>query len=187
MIENVIYKDGDIEINIGGEEELKNRADISKNKYQKETGEFKLEEFKGHREGLGGMKHGEEEKNLKTDLKRTGWKIARKATDVKHVCPVCGTRYWGRPNKAYCGTPCKEVAKKRRQRKRKRDIRDFKPYRGHAGEVYFMSFVKGKEIITFVPAFHADSRVRAKKYLEDTFAPEMSEDYYEQVKEVIRK
>jgi len=98
---------------------------------------------------------------------------------------VCGTRYWGRPNKNYCGTPCKEIAKKRRQRKRKRDIRDFKPSRGKAGEVYYIT---EEEVITFVPAFHADTRARAKKYLEDTYEDtEKVNDYLEQVSEVIRK
>lgn len=188
MIEKVIYKeDGGLEIDISGSELLKRRADVEKGETEKGSGEFDVKPFQEHRAGLGGLEGGEEEKQLKQDLKRTGWKEARRPTDVKHTCPVCGTRYWGRPNKAYCGTPCKEIAKKRRQRKRKRDIRDFKPYRGTAGEVYFMSYVKGRGVITFIPAFHADSRVRAKKYLEDTHPPGMLDNYNEQVKEVIRK
>ncbi|GAH67825.1 unnamed protein product, partial [marine sediment metagenome] len=87
----------------------------------------------------------------------------------------------------YCGTPCKDLAKKRRQRKRKRDRRDFKPNRGKAGEVYFMYNNEGREGITFVPAFHADTRERAKKYLDDTYPVDKVDEYYEQVKEVIRK
>lgn len=179
MIKGIEYKeDGSIELDIDNTELLAGRADVSP--------EVKAQELLDKEGGLGGIAGKEEEKEKK-DLKRTGWKEAKKATDVKHTCPVCGTRYWGRPNKNYCGTPCKEVAKKRRQRKRKRDVRDFKPHRGTAGEVYFMSFVKDKEVITFVPAFHADTRIRAKKYLEDTFPTETIDDYYEQVKEVIRK
>ena len=170
-------EDGSINIDnndIDNSELLAQRADVDINK-----------EFEGDRGGSGGMK-GREEDILKHDKKRTNWKEpTHKATDVKHTCPVCGTRYWGRPNKNYCGTPCKEVAKKRRQRKRKRDIRDFKPTRGKAGEVYYKT--KG-DIITFVPAFHADSRERAKKYLEDTYEDtEQEYDYYDQVKEVILK
>ena len=188
MIEKVLYKEsGDIVMDISGSEVLKRRADVAKSETEKVSGEFNVEGFEGHQAGLGGLEGGEEEKALKHNLKRAGWKEAKKATDVKHVCPVCGTRYWARPNKNYCGIPCKEVAKKRRQRKRKRDIRDFKPRRGTAGEVYFMSYVKGKEVITFIPAFYADARSRAKKYIEDTYPPEFADDYYEQVKEVIRK
>jgi len=173
----VTYKeDGSIEIDndIDNSELLSQRADVDINK-----------EFEGDRGGLGGMKRSEED-TLKHDKKRTGWKEpTHKATDVKHICPVCGTRYWGRPNKHYCGTPCKEIAKKRRQRKRKRDIRDFKPSRGKAGEVYYKT---EKDVITFVPAFYTDSRTRAKKYLEDTYGnTEQINEYFEQVKEVILK
>lgn len=180
MIEKVTYKEGDIEIDISGAEIVGNRADI-----ELQHGK-KPETFSNLGGNLGGIP-GKEEIDIKNDLKRTGWNEARKATDVKHTCPVCGTRYWGRPNKNYCGTPCKEVAKKRRYRKRIRDIKTFKPNRGKAGEVYFMCDNKGKNGITFVPAFHADSRVRAKKYLEDTYPADKVDDYFEQVKEVIRK
>lgn len=175
MTINIRYiKDGSIEID--NSELLSHRADVDINT-----------EFKGHRGGLGGMSGGEENM-LEADKRRTQWsEPTHKDTDVKHKCLVCGTNYWGRPNKKYCTTRCKEVGKKRRQRKRKRDIRDFKPYRGTAGEVYFMSFVNRKEVITFVPAFNADTRARAKKYIEDTYPPEIVNDYNEQVKEVIRK
>jgi len=171
----ITYKeDGSFEID--NSELLAQRADVDINK-----------EFDGDRGGLGGMK-GTEEDTLNRDKKRTNWKEpTHKATDVKHQCPVCGTRYWGRPNKNYCGTPCKEVAKKRRQRKRKRDIRDFKPTRGKAGEVSFMSTHEGKDIIAFVPAYYADTRERAKNYIKDTYPSDKTDEYYEQIKEVIRK
>lgn len=130
---------------------------------------------------------GEEEKQLKVDLKRTGWKESRKATDVKHACPVCGTRYWGRPNKNYCGIPCKEIAKKRRQRKRKRDIRDFKPHAGTAGEIYYMIPVKGRDAISFIPANFADTRIKAKGYIEERYSTEDAETILEQIKEVLKK
>lgn len=171
----VVYNDnGSIEID--NSELLAQRADTDINT-----------EFKGDRSGLGGMT-GKEENDLKRDKVRTVWgEPNRKATDVKHKCPVCGTIYWGRPNKAYCSTSCKEIAKKRRQRKRKRDIRDFKPHRGHTGEVYFMYTKKGKESIGFVPAFSADSRVRAKKYIEDTYPDDKTNGYIQQVNEVILK
>lgn len=189
MIENVTYKDdsGDIEIDISGEELLKRRADVDKGESEKTSGEFDIRGFEGDKAGLGDEESYEankRERKLKTDLKRTNWHEARKATDVKHVCPVCGTRYWGRPNKRYCCDPCKEVAKKRRYRKNKRDIRDFKPHRGTGGEIYYKT---ENQVITFVPAFNADTRVRAKKYLEDTYSKEEAEKYYNQIKEVVRK
>jgi len=167
----VIYnEDGSLEIenDIDNSELLAQRADM-------ET-----------EEKFGALHGGANEKKLERDKKHEGWhEPTHKATDVKHICTVCGTRYWGRPNKHYCGTPCKEIAKKRRQRKRKRDIRDFKPTRGKAGEVYYKT---GEDIITFVPAFHADTRARAKKYLEDTCEDtEQVNDYYDQVREVILK
>ena len=175
MIKNVIYKkNGSIEMN--NTELLRGRTDMSY-----EPGEEKL-----HSEELGGLK-GEEEQQLKVDLKRTGWKESRKATDVKHACPVCGTRYWGRPNKNYCGIPCKEIAKKRRQRKRKRDIRDFKPHAGTAGEVYYMIPVKGRDVISFIPANFADTRIKAKGYIEERYSTEDAETILEQIKEVLRK
>ena len=179
MINNIEYKeDGSLDLDTDNTELLAGRADIDN--------EVKAQELLDREGRLGGIRVKEDK--LNTDLKRTGWKEAKKPTDVKHVCPVCGTRYWGRPNKDYCTIKCKEVAKKRRQRKRKRDIRDFHPYRGKAGEVYFMSEVKDKPVITFVPAFNADCRARAKQYLEDTFSEDKEvEDYYEQVKGVIRK
>ena len=193
MIEKVSYKEGDIEIDISGAAELNKRADVDRRvdlePDEKTIGDVSIREFEGNKAGLGGLmeRGGKEEEKLKTDLKRTGWNEARKATDVKHVCPVCGTRYWARPNKNYCTTRCKEVQKKRRYRKRIRDIKTFKPNRGKAGEVYFMYDNKGKNGITFVPAFHADSRERAKKYIEDTYPEDKVDDYFEQVKEVIRK
>ena len=187
MIKRVIYKEGDLEIDIGGEEELKKRADISVGNYPKGKYDNSLEGFKGHWAGLGGMEHGEEEATIKTDLKRTGWKEARKATDVKHTCLVCGTRYWGRPNKKYCGTPCKEVAKKRRQRKRKRDIRDFKPHAGTVGQIFYMIKVKGRDVISFIPANFADTRIKAKGYIDERYEKEDAEEIMEQVKEVLKK
>ena len=179
MIKSIGYKENgsiDLDLGIDNSELLSGRADI--NNEVKEQNLLDNE--------LGGIP-GKEENKEKTDLKRTGWKEAKKATDVKHKCPVCGTIYWGRPNKAYCGTPCKEVAKKRRSRKKKRDIRDFKPRRGTAGEVYFMYEIKGIPKISFVPAFNAETRASAKEYIEKT-CPEVSKDgSIQQVNEVIRK
>lgn len=172
----VIYHSESGGIEIDNSELLAQRADADIDK-----------EFKGDRSGLGGMT-GKEEDKLKRDKGGAHWTEPRhKATDVKHKCPICGTNYWARPNKKYCGTACKEVAHKRRQRKRKRDIRDFKPHRGHAGEVHIMTEVKGKDVISFIPAFYADTRARAKKYIEDTYPEDVRDSYYEQAKEVIRK
>ena len=191
MIKNIEYKEnGSIDLDIDNTELLRGRADIDVNESnagERIGDEIKAKEFEGHRAGLGGMEGGEEEIKLKTDLKRTGWKEAKKATDVKHTCPVCGTRYWGRPNKDYCGTPCKEVAKKRRQRKRKRDIRDFKPHSGTAGEVYIMCDVKGKNVISFIPALYCDTRAKAKEYIESIYPEDKRDDYIQQVNEVLRK
>jgi predicted nucleic acid-binding Zn ribbon protein len=176
MIKNIVYieKNGSIDLDLDNSELLAARADINTESQDLLNNE------------LGGIA-GKEENKEKTDLKRTGWKEARRATDVKHKCPVCGTIYWGRPNKTYCGTPCKEVAKKRRSRKKKRDIRDFKPHRGKAGEVYFMYKDKGTNKITFIPAFYADTRERAKQYIEKICPEDKRDDYIQQVNEVIRK
>jgi predicted nucleic acid-binding Zn ribbon protein len=178
MIKNILYKDnGSIDLNIDNTELLPERADIDNSGKTPELLDF----------GEVGGIPGKEEDKEKNDLKRTGWKEARKATDVKHVCPVCGTRYWGRPNKAYCGTPCKEVAKKRRSRKKKRDIRDFKPHRGKAGEVYFM-FVNDKGIskTAFIPAFNAETKEQASKYIDKMCSEEIRGKCKQQVNEVIR-
>ena len=187
MIKRVIYKEGDLEID--NSELLRGRADtqVKATVTAPEAGEEKAEGFEGHRAGLGGMERGEEEATIKTDLKRTGWKEARRATDVKHTCPVCGTRYWGRPNKNYCGTPCKEVAKKRRQRKRKRDIRDFKPHAGTVGQIFYMIKVKGRDVISFIPANFADTRIKAKGYIDERYEKEDAEEIMEQVREVLKK
>jgi predicted nucleic acid-binding Zn ribbon protein len=173
MIKNVeVEENGSIDLIIDNTELLNKRADIDIN-----------DTFDKERGGNGGMK-GNIETDLESDKKRLKWnEPTRKATDVRHKCPVCGTHYWGRPNKDYCTTRCKEVAKKRRSRKRMRDIRDFSPYRGKAGEVYF----KDEKGITFIPAFNGDSRARAKKYLEDTYSDKDITSYYEQIKEVIKK
>ena len=182
MISKIEYKeDGsiDLDLSIDNSELLGKRADISS-----EVGAHELIDKEGN---LGGLDGGSEEQTIITDRKRTGWKEAKRATDVKHKCPVCGTIYFGRTNKAYCSTPCKEVAKKRRSRKKKRDIRDFKPHRGTAGEVYFMYEDKGTSKITFVPAFNADTRERAKQYIEKIFPEDKRDDYVQQVNEVIRK
>jgi predicted RNA-binding Zn-ribbon protein involved in translation (DUF1610 family) len=102
MIKDIKYKEnGSIDLNIDNSELLAGRADINN--------EVKAQNLLNNE--LGGIA-GKEEQKEKTDLKRTGWKEAHRATDVKHKCPVCGTIYWGRPNKAYCSTPCKEVAKR---------------------------------------------------------------------------
>ena len=181
MIKNIEYKENgsiDLDLDIDNSELLGKRADISS-----EAGAHDLIDKEGN---LGGIE-GSEEKTLRSDRKRSGWNEAKKATDVKHKCPVCGTIYWGRPNKAYCGTPCKEVAKKRRSRKKKRDIRDFKPHRGKAGEVYFMYEDKGTSKITFIPAFNADTRERAKQYIEKSCPEDKRDEYIQQVNEVIQK
>ena len=179
MIKNIEYKEnGSIDLDIDNSELLAGRADISS--------EVKAQELLDNEGGLGGIP-GKEEDKLKTDKKRTGWKEARKATDVKHVCPVCGTRYWGRPNKGYCSTPCKEVAKKRRQRKRKRDIRDFKPHTGTTGEVYYMENVDGKDVISFIPAFNAETRKKAKDYIDKRYPKDRCDNITQQINEVIPK
>lgn len=133
---------------------------------------------------LGGIN---EESELKRDKIRNHWsEPTHKPTDLLHICPICNVRFYGRPNKVYCMTSCKEIGKKRRQRQRKRDLRNFKPYRGKTGEVYFMC--SDEKIISFVPAFNAESREKAKKYLDETHPTDkIDNDYYQQVKEVIRK
>ena len=109
MITNVTFKDnGDIEID--NSELLDTRADMSD-----ETEDLQNSNIGGFNSKI--------ETDLKTHKKRLNWHEPQKekATHVLHVCAVCGTQYYGRPNKIYCDTPCKEIAKKRRQRERARD------------------------------------------------------------------
>lgn len=108
MITNVTFKDnGDIEID--NSELLDTRADMSD----------EIEDLQNPNIGGSNILI---EKDLKKHKKRLNWNEPNreKRTHVLHVCAVCGTQYYGRPNKIYCGTPCKETAKKRRQRERKR-------------------------------------------------------------------
>ena len=169
--------DGSIGIDIDSSELLKGRADMSD-----EPGEQKLQT-----EGLGGDNRKIESK-LEKDKMRLGWtEPTLGGLEVYHICPVCGTNFKGRTNRIYCSPRCSKTAEVRRRRKRMRDIRNFKPHRGTAGEVYFMYDNNGKDGITFVPAFNADTRARAKKYIEDTYPDDKREDYFEQVKEVILK
>lgn len=108
MIETVTYKEnGDIEID--NTELLGTRSDMSD----------ESETLQNPNPGCATTKL---EKTLKADEKRLNWHEPRKPkqTDVLHICPICGTQYYGRPNKKYCDTPCKEIAKKRRQRAAKK-------------------------------------------------------------------
>lgn len=175
------------EIVVDNTELLTKRADV--NVISFDPGEEKVEGFVGDKSGLGGIMEegGEEEEKLRRDLKRTGWHEASHVTEVSHVCPICGTRFRGRRNRIYCSPKCKEVGKKRKQRAKMYEIRDFKPKRGTAGQVYFMTEIEGKDVIAFVPAFHADSRVRAKKYIEENYPKEKVDDYIQQVNMVIKK
>lgn len=174
MIEKVICNEnGDLIID--NSELLSRRADMSD------------EEEKLQNDELGGNNREAEAKSIK-DKKSLGWTEPDvKSLEVLHICPVCGTKFKGRTNRVYCSARCQKTSELRKYRQRKRDIRDFKPYRGTAGEVYFIYDNNGKEGITFVPAFNADSRERAKKYLEDTYPGDKVDEYNEQVKEVIRK
>jgi len=137
-------------------------------------------------EGLGGITP---ESTLKTDKKRTGWHEPHTKTQMLHKCPICGTEYEGRPNKKYCCKKCQEVGKKRKQRAKKREIANFKPYRGTAGQVYFL-LTKGryKESIAYVPAIFATTRAKAEEYLKETYKDDIElDDYITQVNEVIPK
>lgn len=176
MIEKVEYKEnGSIEIH--NSELLSGRADMSD-----EPGEQKLQN-----EELGGDNR-VIEKKLKEDKEKLGWSEPYKGDlAVRHKCPVCGTLFNGRPNKKYCCDRCRKTAEVRRRRKRERDIRDFKPHRGTAGEIYILCEVKGKQVISFIPAFHTENRARAKQYIEDTYPEDVRDNYMEQVKEVLKK
>jgi hypothetical protein len=46
---------------------------------------------------------------------------------------------------------------------------------------------KGTSKITFIPAFNADTRERAKQYIENLCPEDKRDDYIQQVNEVIRK
>ena len=177
MIREVKYKeDGSIEID--NTELLNSRADISD-----EPGTSKLQES-----GLGGDNTEIEEK-LREDKKRTQWtEPTHTENEVVHICPVCGTKFWGRTNRIYCSKQCQETGKKRDLRAKKRKMRDFKPHRGKAGEVYFISEYKNKETITFVPSLYAENREKAEKYIRENYADHKKlDDYVEQMKEAIKK
>jgi predicted nucleic acid-binding Zn ribbon protein len=111
MIERVSFNenDGSIDLVIDNSELLNERSDMS------DEEEEKLQD-----PNLGGRT---DEKKIETDKKRLNWREPNKKqqTHILHVCPICGTQYYGRTNKLYCDTPCKEIAKKRRQRERKRN------------------------------------------------------------------
>jgi len=49
MIEKVIYKEGDIEIDISGNEQLKRRADVEKGETEKGSGELDGKPHAGQR------------------------------------------------------------------------------------------------------------------------------------------
>jgi len=179
MIKNIKYNEnGDIVID--NTELLKDRADIS---YEEDESNG----FNGDRNGLGGIP-GEEEQKLKHD-ERNRWHEPIKPMEVMHVCPVCNTKFKGRTNRVYCTTRCKEVGKKRRQRQRIKDIKNFKPYRGKTGEVYFLN---GAGSISFIPAISAENREKAREYIKNNYramknSPKQIEGYVEQVNTVIKK
>lgn len=178
MIRNVKVKEnGSIDLDIDNTELLRVRADMSD-----EPGEQELQN-----KGLGGDNHKIEQK-LEKDKKHLGWsEPSRGSLEVYHICPICGTKFKGRTNRIYCCDRCKKTAEVRRYRKRKRDIRDFKPNRGKAGEVYYMTNVNNRDVISFVPAFNADTRARAKEYLDPLYSKDNVDNIMEQVKEVVKK
>ena len=178
MINNVTFKEGIITID--NSELLSERADISMERRDPET-------FNGDRGGLGGIR-GEEENKLNHD-KRGAWNEPGGSMEVMHICPVCNTHFKGRTNMVYCSPKCKDLAKKRRQRKRAKDIKGFKPFRGKTGEVYFMGEENdGKKTINFIPAISAESREKARQYIADTYpAGAILSNYVEQVNTVIKR
>ena len=135
---------------------------------------------------LGGNNH-EQEKVLKQDIKRVKWTEPHMAKQVIHVCPVCNDVFKGRSNRIYCTDVCKHKANLRTYRRKVREYMNFKPHRGTVGEIYIMCTHNGNDIISFVPAYYADTRERAEKYIEDTYAEEVRDNYMEQVKEVLKK
>ena len=158
--------------------DVRGRADISD-----EPGPSKLAT-----DELGGVKSPLEHK-LEGDERRLKWTEPHsyKGGEVLHTCPICGTNFKGKTNKKYCCTGCRKIAENRRYQAKKRELRNFKPYRGKAGEVYFIAEVEGREVITFVPAFYGDSRKRASEYIKENYPEDKTDDYIEQIKEVIRK
>lgn len=180
MINSVTFKEGIITID--NSELLSDRADISMERRDAET-------FNGDRGGLGGIR-GEEENKLNHDKRRV-WNEPG-SMEVMHVCPVCNTQFKGRTNMVYCSPKCKELAKKRRQRKRAKDIKGFKPHRGKTGEVYFMSEEGDKKVISFIPAISAESRKKAESYIIENYAEKGTStkqigNYVAQVNTVIKK
>lgn len=138
---------------------------------------------------LGGImeRGGEEEEKLKAHKEKIGWHEPHRKLEVLHVCPVCGTRFPGRRNKIYCSTKCGNVARQRAKRDKARGQRDFKPYVGTAGEVYFMSHVDGRDVINFVPAFYASSQKDVEAYIKDHYSEKEAKDYIEQIEVLYKK
>ena len=179
MIKSVTFKEGIITID--NNELLSERADISMERRDPET-------YNGDRGGLGGIR-GEEENKLNRDKRHVWNEPGPGSTEVKHRCPVCNTLFAGRTNMVYCSPKCKELAKKRRQRKKAKDIMNFKPHRGKTGEVYFITNEGGKMIkISFIPAINAENRTKAKQYIEDNYVGSvLLDNYVTQVNTVIKK
>ena len=179
-------KHGDLEMvfdeedEYSGEELLAGRADI--NQEQDRMGRYTSTY------GLGGMET-DLDKKIRADEKRLGWSEPHKAKGIAKRCPVCGVIYRGRANQKYCSVRCRKTAEMRRYRAKKRELRDFKPHRGKAGEVYFMSYPEpNREEISFIPAIFALDRAAAEKYLRENFEGDPHlDDYIEQMKEVIKK
>lgn len=128
------------------------------------------------------------DRELKHDKRRTNWHEPDVKTRlVIRTCPICNSPFKGRTNQIYCLPSCKAKANLRKYRAKQRLYRGFKPTRGLVGEIYFMATTHGKDVITFVPAYYADTRVRAKTYLLQTFPYKNVENYYAQVCEVLKK
>jgi predicted nucleic acid-binding Zn ribbon protein len=173
------FMDGTIEI-IEDSVEARGRADID------DTGKGLY-----HGDELGGMKS-DLEKKLDIDKKKMKWTEGNKPiTKEEKPCAFCGKIFLGKTNQKYCSKTCRNKANVYRYRKKQRLLRNFKPYRGEVGQIYFIAKGKdGRDTITYVPAFFTETLKDALNYIDTAYSgvdEKLIDDYKQQIKEVIKE
>lgn len=170
----VEWKESDESYEVDGSELLAQRADVMRDKTTNE--------------GLGSIEHGEETQELRQDIKGVGWvepSTAKRKGEKVHVCPICGIKFVGRPNKKFCSPRCKKTSDMRSYRAK--DLTKFKPHQGKSGEIYFKT-EGAEQKITFVPAMYCDNLITAIDWLKKNYeGDKYVGDYIEQVKRAFER